>query len=90
MTDETLITLAEAAENFGGVSVPIATVRKYVYRGVGGVKLETVTINRKYTSREAIARFIERKQKHPQKTEKIKPMSQEEVDAGLKRYGLVG
>ena len=88
---EELISLADAAYNFGGASIPLATVRKYVYRGVGGVKLETVLINQRLTSQEAIQRFIKRKQGSKQSVEKptIKMMTQAEVDAGLKKYGLI-
>jgi hypothetical protein len=88
LSGETLITLDEAAKNFGGCSVPISTVRNYIYYGTRGVKLETVFINRRYTSREAIQRFIEKRQ-HPQiEKPKAKRMTQEQVDAGLKRHGI--
>ena len=90
---ETLITLTEAAKDFGGVSIPIATLRMYVYQGIGSprIKLETIRINRRYTSREAIQRFIERRQNPNPLVEKprIKPMTQAEVDAGLRRYGII-
>ena len=91
LNGETLITLAEAAADFGGVPIPISTVKKYVYRGFQGIKLESVSLNYRYTSREAIQRFIERKQNPKQSVEKpkIKRMSQQEVDAGLRRHGLV-
>lgn len=87
---ETLITLVDAAKDFGGLSIPISTVRSYIYNGVHGVKLESVFINRRYTSKEAITRFIEKRQ-NPQthikpKTER---MTQAQVDAGLKRHGIV-
>ena len=59
---ETVIPLTEAAADFGGGAIPLATVRKYVYRGVQGLKLESVSINGRYASKEAIQRFIERKQ----------------------------
>jgi len=88
---ETLITLAEAAVDFGGIALPLNTVKKYVYRGFQGIKLESVSLNHRYTSREAIQRFIERKQNPSQPVEKpkIKRLSQQEVDAGLRRHGLV-
>ena len=62
ITEEVLITLADAANDFGGISIPLNTVKKYVYRGYQGIKLESVSINGRYTSREAIQRFIDRKQ----------------------------
>jgi len=88
---ETLITLNEAAQDFGGLTIPLCTVQKYVYRGVKGLKLESIFVNGRYTSKEAIQRFIERRQNPCQKLEtpKFKKMSQEEVDEGLRRYGLI-
>ena len=88
---ETLITLAEAAADFGGVPVPVNTVKKYTYQGVGGLKLESVSINGRYTSREAIDRFIERKQNldRPLEKPRVKPMTTSEIEAGLRRHGLV-
>jgi len=88
---ETLIPIKEAAEDFGGTAVPLRTVRHYIYNGFQGVKLETVNINGRYTSKEAIQRFIERKQNHGQLVEKPKRkwLTQAQVDAGLKRHGLV-
>ena len=87
---ETLITLAEAAQDFGGVSIPLCTVQKYVYRGIRGIKLESIHINGRYTSKEAILRFIERKQNPWEKLEapKVK-MAQTEVDAALRRHGII-
>ena len=88
---ETLIPLAKAAEDFGGIPVPLSTVRDYVYRGVSGLKLESIRINGRFTSKEAIARFIERKQNLGQTLAKplVKPMTQTQIDAGLRRHGLV-
>jgi hypothetical protein len=87
---ETLITLAEAAQDFGGISIPVNTVQKYVYQGVKGLKLESISINGRYTSREAIVRFIERKQDHNGKPQppKIRKLPQSEVDARLRKYGI--
>ena len=55
---ETLISLSAAAQDFGGVPIPLNTVQKYVYQGVKGLKLESISINGRYTSKEAILRFI--------------------------------
>jgi hypothetical protein len=88
LAGETILTLEEAASDFGGCSIPLSTVRNYIYYGARGGKLETVFINRRYTSREAIQRFIEKRQ-HPQiEKPKAKRMTQEQVDAGLKRHGI--
>ena len=90
---ETLITLDDAAADFVGIAIPMPTLRMYVYQGIGSprIKLETIRINRRYTSREAIQRFIERRQNPNPLVEKprIKPMTQAEVDAGLRRYGII-
>jgi hypothetical protein len=87
---ETLMTIPEAAQNFGGVTVSIETVRKYIYKGVQGIKLESININGRYTSKEAIQRFIERKQNPGQPVKpKVPKMSQAEIDAGLRRYGII-
>ena len=40
LSGEHLATLDEAALNFGGVPVSITAIRKYVYQGVAGLKLE--------------------------------------------------
>lgn len=71
LLEETLITLYDAAADFGGAVISIATVRSYVYQGWQGIKLETIMLNRRYTSEEAILRFLERIQslhQQPQKT----------------------
>jgi hypothetical protein len=87
---EPLITLAEATKDFGGVEIPLRTVRKYIYEGVQGLKLESININGRYTSKEAIQRFIERKQNPGQPEKPRKPrMSQAEIDAGLRRHGII-
>ena len=88
---ETLLTIKDAAVDFAGESIPVETVRKYIYKGVGGLKLESVSRNGRFTSKEAIVRFLERKQNHGQPVEKpkVKRLTQAQVDAGLKLHGLV-
>src|SRR5271154_5104019 len=55
---ELLISLAAASKLLPG-RPSITTLWRWHHRGVRGVKLETVVIGgRRYTSREAIARFI--------------------------------
>jgi len=88
LTEETLVTLEAAAEDFGGISIPLNTVLKYAYRGVKGVKLETVLINRRYTSKEAIQRFIEQRQGHTHEKPKMNTMTSEQIDATLRKYGI--
>ena len=91
MRGESLLSLKEAAKDFGGVSIPLNTVNKYVYRGLKGLKLETVFINGRYTSKEAIQRFIEKRQQ-PKPTrgrpKRIPALSSAEVDANLRKYGI--
>jgi hypothetical protein len=90
LSDETLLTLEDAAKDFGGKAISIATVRKYVYRGVKGVKLETIFINRRYTSEEAIQRFIAQRQGTVLQPKKwIKPMSAKQVDKILREHGMM-
>ena len=95
LSGETLLTIKQAAENFGGISIPVRTVEKYVYEGVRGLKLETVFINGRYTSKEAIQRFIERRQNPEQtaapkkkKNTRVEEWTQERVDATLRKHGL--
>ena len=88
---ENLITLSDAASDFGGTVIPLNTIKKYVYRGVDGLKLESVKLNGRFTSKEAIWRFIEKRQNLGQRSEKpkVKRLTQAQVDAGLRRHGLV-
>ncbi|RLS51879.1 MAG: DUF1580 domain-containing protein [Planctomycetota bacterium] len=57
---ETLLTLCEARTAFpGGKRLALATLHRWRLRGVRGVHLETILIGGlRYTSREAIARFV--------------------------------
>jgi hypothetical protein len=89
LTSENLVTLEEAAKDFGGISIPLNTIRYYAYQGVGGVKLETVRINRRYTSKEAIQRFIDKRQGDmPERSKQKVKMTPEEIDAKLRRFGV--
>ena len=58
--NETLFQFPEARSEFpGDRRVSLATLHRWRQKGVRGVKLETVLIGGlRYTSREAIARFI--------------------------------
>ncbi len=56
---ETVISLGAACREFPPNGRSNATMARYIQKGIRGVKLETVKIGgRRYTSREAIARFI--------------------------------
>jgi len=62
VTTETLVEFQQAAGEFPGERRPaLATLHRWRQRGVRGVKLETLLVGgRRYTSKEAISRFIER------------------------------
>ena len=57
---ETTCSIAEAAKRFPG-RPHVATVWRYVHHGVHGQRLETIKVGgKRFTSHEAIERFIER------------------------------
>jgi Protein of unknown function (DUF1580) len=59
VANETIITLGEACRAVPPHGVSTATMARWIQRGVRGARLETVIIGgRRFTSREAIARFI--------------------------------
>ncbi|MCA9057569.1 MAG: DUF1580 domain-containing protein [Planctomycetaceae bacterium] len=56
---EKLITLGEACREFPPRGVSNATIARWIQKGVKGIRLETILLgSRRYTSREAILRFI--------------------------------
>lgn len=58
--NETLCTITEATKIFPG-RPHVATVWRWVNNGVRGLRLETIKVGgRRFTSHEAIERFIER------------------------------
>jgi len=60
MAHEKLILFAESGQQFPGRSPSIPTLHRWRLRGVRGVKLETLKVGgRRFTSIEAIARFVE-------------------------------
>jgi len=91
LAGETLITLDEAAKDFGGIAIPIVTLKNYVYYGLHGYKLESVRLNRRYTSKEAIQRFIAYQQERDPVSAKpkIKQQTASQVEAGLRKYGII-
>jgi hypothetical protein len=57
---ETLIPINEASGHVPGSKPHLATIWRWVQRGVRNVKLDTVLVGgKRYTSAEAIARFVE-------------------------------
>ena len=90
--EETLLPLSEAAEDFNGVKIPLKTIRRWVYGGYKGLRLETVNINKIYTSKEAILRFIEQKQNLDQPSTKLKisgNLTSAQVEKELRRHGII-
>lgn len=56
---ETVIGIGAGCREFPPNGIAEATMARYIQKGIGGVKLETIKIGgRRYTSKEAIARFI--------------------------------
>jgi len=93
--DETLIPIAEACKQLP-VPVSRSKIERMWRTGVRGVHLETVLIgDRRFTSKEAIRRFLENSQgsqnKHPSEA-LIKPkrrvMTDEEVEAARDKYNF--
>jgi hypothetical protein len=60
-TTEILIPFGQAPRHYPGYRPHISTCHRHRLRGVGGIRLETVRIGgRRFTSVEAIRRFVER------------------------------
>lgn len=91
LADETLIPMQDACEAFP-VKVSQACLQRMIRRGTRGVRLETIFIaNRRYTSQEAIRRFIERTQNvSPEKPVPSKPatMTPKQLAAARKKFNL--
>lgn len=90
LAQEQLLTLNEARGRFP-VRISLSAIWRKIRKGSRGVKLETIYLGRRYTSVEAIARYIERTQCSnntgailtPEKT----PVKQ--VDQGLREHGVI-
>ena len=92
LADETLVGMNEACLRFP-VQVSRAWLERTIRRGVRGVKLETIFLcNRRYTSLEAIRRFIERTQNRGQSHEAVpvRPsvLTPAQIEAGRKKFKL--
>ena len=91
---EKLLTLAECREAFpGGKRLALATIQRWRLRGVRGVILETIRIGgMRYTSREAIARFIARQNADETPTPSISPAQRQRqalaAQTELRRAGI--
>ena len=90
LLDETLVPLANACEHFPGERTR-STLERDARQGIRGVVLETILIcGRRYTSKEAIARFIRGQLKvEPEKAPAIRgTMSKRDIEAAALRFGL--
>jgi len=91
LLEETLITLSEACSEFPGDGCSRPALERWMRKGIRGEILESVLVcGRRYTSREAVARFI-RNQLHTE-PERSPPKrgsySEREIDERAKRLGL--
>jgi len=89
LLDETLVSLAAAPKYFPG-NPSLSAVQRWMRRGSRGAVLETVLIcGKRYTSKEAIARFlrgqlrIEAERPAPTRT-----MSKKDIEVRARRLGL--
>ena len=92
LLDEVLLCLTESAKLFP-VPCSRATLERWVRRGVRGVRLETVRIgNRRFTSEQAIRRFLVAQQQTIPEQARVAPkratMSAREIEAAARRFSL--
>ncbi len=92
--NETVCTVTEAAKLFPG-RPHIATVWRYVHTGVRGLRLETIKVGgKRFTSHEAVERFIERVtaaadgREIPVRTAKQRARDIARAEAELAAYGI--
>jgi hypothetical protein len=92
---ETIIAFSEARNAFPGIDrrLSLATLHRWRLNGVRGVKLETVLIGgMRYTSREAIARFIAAQNADESQTPSTTPAQRfrqtEAAQAELEKIGV--
>lgn len=89
LAQEQLLTLSEARGRFP-VRLSLSAIWRKIRKGSRGVKLETIYLGRRYTSVEAIARYIERTQcgNHQENIVTSKKNCVEQVDHGLRKHGV--
>jgi len=90
LLDETLVLLTAASKCFPG-NPSQSAVQRWMRRGSRGAILETILLcGRRYTSKEAIARFIRAQLRV--EAERSAPargtMSKKDVEAAARRFGL--
>jgi hypothetical protein len=90
LLDEVLIPIAEAVKELPVRNVSRACLERWMRQGVNGTVLESVRIaNRRYTSKEALRRFIIRSQTpQPQAAPAFSAMSKKELAEKSKKFGL--
>ena len=91
LLDETLITLAKACKEFPE-ECSRSALERHSRKGIRGVVLETILIcGKRYTSKEAIQRFI-RNQLQVEAARPAPPkrgtMSRRDMEAAARRFGL--
>lgn len=84
---EQLITLAQARKSFPCGQVSPASIARWIQHGVrGGIKLDTVRIgSRRYTSLEAIDRFISEQNQDDSPTPGITPAQRQRQSAAARQ-----
>jgi len=91
---EHLLTLTEAAKTLPG-RVALSTIWRWMQRGVRGVRLQTVLVGGlRYTSREALQRFVEATtaaadgQPIPARTSRQRQKAIEQAERELAKAGI--
>jgi len=88
LADETLITIKQACDSFP-VKVTRQALQRAITTGIRGVQLETILIlGRRYTSLEAIQRYLERSQNSKRTVKKPKNLTVKERQELHTEFGL--
>jgi hypothetical protein len=89
LLDETLVLLTAASKCFPG-NPSQSAVQRWMRRGSRGAVLETVFIcGKRYTSKEAIARFLRGQlQIEAERPAPTRTMSKKDIEAAARRFGL--
>jgi hypothetical protein len=93
MSFENHLPILQAVESVIGHRPHVQSVRRWIKKGVRGVRLEAVFINGKYlTSLNSVQRFIEQSTAirlevaEPPKVEILKPVKASRVDRAIKEF----
>jgi len=83
---EDLIRFTDAIRSFPGRDICIQTLHRWRLRGVRGVKLETCLVGgTRYTSHQAIGRFIAAQNTSPATAASVSPKQRERQSAAARR-----